>query len=199
METEGASRSTCTPPTLRASILTSASSATSRRARAEGFNKTYGIVHPMEQWETNRNVRVSPFHAREQALGAVFFETAGWERPWWYESNAGLLEEYGDRVMPREAEWESRWLRQRKRTIPRLGYRAEEGRRWRERGGGSAGNHGKAASGAPVAGRTSLVGMLRSSAVFAILPFPLDLACNASAPARSPSKLTTDRMNRAKC
>ena len=56
-----------------------------------------------------RNVRVSPFHPREQELGAVFFETAGWERPWWYESNAELLEEYGDRVMPREAEWESRW------------------------------------------------------------------------------------------
>ena len=79
-------------------------------ARAsEGFNKTYGIVHPMEQWESNRNVRVSPFHPREQELGAVFFETACWERPRWYESNAVLLEEYGDRVMPREAEWESRW------------------------------------------------------------------------------------------
>jgi len=42
-------------------------------------------------------------------LGAVFFEAAGWERPFWYESNAGLLEEYGDRVMPREHEWDSRW------------------------------------------------------------------------------------------
>ena len=61
-------------------------------ARAsEGFNKTYGIVHPSEQWESNRDVRVSPFHPREQELGAVFFETAGWERPWWYESNAALL------------------------------------------------------------------------------------------------------------
>ena len=30
---------------------------------SEGFNKTYGIVHPAEQWESNRNVRVSPFHA----------------------------------------------------------------------------------------------------------------------------------------
>jgi glycine cleavage system aminomethyltransferase T/glycine/D-amino acid oxidase-like deaminating enzyme len=76
---------------------------------AEGYNKTYGIVHPQEQWESNRCVRLSPFYAREQALGAVFYETAGWERPWWYESNAPLLEEYGDRVMPREAEWESRW------------------------------------------------------------------------------------------
>ncbi len=75
----------------------------------EGYNRTYGIVHPLEQWESNRRVRLSPFYAREQELGAVFYETAGWERPWWYESNRGLLEEYGDRVMPREAEWESRW------------------------------------------------------------------------------------------
>jgi glycine cleavage system aminomethyltransferase T/glycine/D-amino acid oxidase-like deaminating enzyme len=76
---------------------------------SEGYNKTYGIVHPMEQWASNRGLRLSPFYSREQELGAVFYETAGWERPWWYESNAGLVEEYGDRVMPREAEWESRW------------------------------------------------------------------------------------------
>ncbi|MFL5671100.1 MAG: glycine cleavage T C-terminal barrel domain-containing protein, partial [Chloroflexota bacterium] len=80
------------------------------RARsAEGFNKTYGIVHPFEQWSSNRDVRLSPFNPRERELGAVFFETAGWERPFWYESNKGLLEEYGDRVMPRAAEWDSRW------------------------------------------------------------------------------------------
>jgi glycine cleavage system aminomethyltransferase T/glycine/D-amino acid oxidase-like deaminating enzyme len=80
------------------------------RARAaEGFNKTYGIVHPSEQWESNRNVRLSPFYERECDLGAVFFETAGWERPHWYESNEPLLEEYGDRVTHRRAEWESRW------------------------------------------------------------------------------------------
>ena len=76
---------------------------------AEGFNKTYGIVHPLEQWESNRPLRLSPFYEREQALGAVFFEAAGWERPQWYESNAPLLEEYGDRVARREAEWDARW------------------------------------------------------------------------------------------
>jgi glycine cleavage system aminomethyltransferase T/glycine/D-amino acid oxidase-like deaminating enzyme len=80
------------------------------RARAaEGFNKTYGIVHPNEQWESNRGVRLSPFHAREVDLGAVFFEAAAWERPHWYASNEKLLEEYGDRINRREAEWESRW------------------------------------------------------------------------------------------
>jgi glycine cleavage system aminomethyltransferase T/glycine/D-amino acid oxidase-like deaminating enzyme len=80
------------------------------RARAaEGFNKTYGIVHPNEQWASNRNVRLAPFHERERALGAFFFEAAGWERPFWYESNATLLEEFGDRVTRRTAEWETRW------------------------------------------------------------------------------------------
>jgi glycine cleavage system aminomethyltransferase T/glycine/D-amino acid oxidase-like deaminating enzyme len=76
---------------------------------AEGFNKTYGIVHPAEQWESNRNVRLSPFYDQEKELGAQFFETVGWERPFWYTSNAHLLEKFGDRVMPRTAEWESRW------------------------------------------------------------------------------------------
>src|SRR3989454_1016108 len=80
------------------------------RARAaEGFNKTYGIVHPSEQWASNRNVRLAPFHIRERELGAVFFEAAGWERPQWYESNASLLEEFGDRVTRRSAEWDARW------------------------------------------------------------------------------------------
>ena len=80
------------------------------RARAsEGFNKMYGIVHPSEQWESDRGVRLAPFFERERALEAVFFEAAGWERPHWYASNAPLLEEYGERVARREAEWESRW------------------------------------------------------------------------------------------
>jgi glycine cleavage system aminomethyltransferase T/glycine/D-amino acid oxidase-like deaminating enzyme len=79
-------------------------------ARAsEGFNKMYGIVHPGEQWESDRGVRLSPFHARERALDAVFYETAGWERPHWYRSNEPLLEEFADRVTRREAEWDARW------------------------------------------------------------------------------------------
>src|SRR5439155_6203160 len=38
---------------------------------SEGYNRTYGIVHPMEQWLSNREVRLSPFYARERDLGAV--------------------------------------------------------------------------------------------------------------------------------
>ena len=76
---------------------------------SEAFNKTYGIVHPAEQWSSGRGVRLAPMHHSQQALGAVFFETAGWERPHWYESNAGLVEKFGDACMPRENEWDSRW------------------------------------------------------------------------------------------
>jgi glycine cleavage system aminomethyltransferase T/glycine/D-amino acid oxidase-like deaminating enzyme len=78
------------------------------RAR-EGFNKMYGIVHPAEQWESGRPLRVSPAYERERDLGAVFTETAGWERPQWYASNEPLLRKYAGRLMEREAEWESRW------------------------------------------------------------------------------------------
>jgi glycine cleavage system aminomethyltransferase T/glycine/D-amino acid oxidase-like deaminating enzyme len=76
---------------------------------AEGFNKTYGIVHPGEQWASNRGVRLSPFNERERELGAVFYEAAGWERPHWYASNEPLLADYGDRVNGRDVEWDSRW------------------------------------------------------------------------------------------
>ncbi|MFI5035298.1 MAG: FAD-dependent oxidoreductase [Acidimicrobiales bacterium] len=76
---------------------------------AESFNKMYGIVHPAEQWESARPARLSPVYARERELGAYFYETAGWERPFWYQSNEPLLERYAGRLMERTAEWESRW------------------------------------------------------------------------------------------
>lgn len=85
-------------------------SASHVRARAaEGFPKVYGISHPREQWLSDRPLRTSPFHPRTEALGAQYFEAAGWERPQWYESNTGLLEEYGDRIPERSAEWDRRW------------------------------------------------------------------------------------------
>ena len=42
--------------------------------------------------DSPRNLRLTPFYARQKELGAVFFENAGWERPQWYDSNAGLLD-----------------------------------------------------------------------------------------------------------
>lgn len=74
---------------------------------AEHFNKTYGIVHPREQWESERDLRLAPFHTRTEALGAVYYQAGGWERPHWYESNADLVGEYG--VEDRPHEWDRRW------------------------------------------------------------------------------------------
>jgi glycine cleavage system aminomethyltransferase T/glycine/D-amino acid oxidase-like deaminating enzyme len=76
---------------------------------AEHFNKTYGIVHPREQWASQRDMRRSPFYAREVALGAVFFDARGWERPQWYESNIDLGHRYPGRCEPRPHEWDARW------------------------------------------------------------------------------------------
>jgi glycine cleavage system aminomethyltransferase T/glycine/D-amino acid oxidase-like deaminating enzyme len=76
---------------------------------AEHYNKTYGIVHPREQWGSERGMRRSPFYAREEALGAVFFDARGWERPQWYESNAALFERYPQANAPRPHEWDARW------------------------------------------------------------------------------------------
>lgn len=76
---------------------------------SEHFNKTYGIVHPREQWASQRGMRRSPFYAREEALGAVFFDARGWERPQWYEANAPLVEKYPDACRPRTHEWDARW------------------------------------------------------------------------------------------
>ncbi len=74
---------------------------------AEHFNKTYGIVHPREQWASRRDVKQAPFHDRTAALGAVYFLAGGYERPHWYESNAPLVEKYG--VESRPHEWDARW------------------------------------------------------------------------------------------
>ncbi len=74
---------------------------------AEHFNKTYGIVHPREQWESNRRVRTVPAYPRQVELGAVFYEAGGWERPQWYEVNAPLVEKYD--VNGRQHEWDARW------------------------------------------------------------------------------------------
>ncbi|MFC7376222.1 MULTISPECIES: FAD-dependent oxidoreductase [unclassified Brachybacterium] len=76
---------------------------------AEGFPKIYGISHPREQWLSDRPLRTSPFHPRTDALGAEYFEAAGWERPQWYSSNADLVEEYTGQITRRDSEWDARW------------------------------------------------------------------------------------------
>jgi dimethylglycine oxidase len=76
------------------------------QARAvQQYREVYDIVHPLQQAEAPRRLRVSPFYTRQQEQGAVFFETAGWERPQWFAANERLL----DRIrVPDRRGWEAR-------------------------------------------------------------------------------------------
>ncbi|MDX1609019.1 MAG: FAD-dependent oxidoreductase [Halofilum sp. (in: g-proteobacteria)] len=65
-------------------------------------------VHNREPYTAARNIRQSPFYEREKELGGYFMEAAGWERAHGYASNEHLLDEYGERVPERKAEWDGR-------------------------------------------------------------------------------------------
>lgn len=58
----------------------------------QNFVEVYDILHPLQPSGDPRPLRTSPFYARQQELGAFFQEANGWERPHWYEANAGLVE-----------------------------------------------------------------------------------------------------------
>lgn len=76
------------------------------RARAaQQYREVYDIIHPLQQMEHPRNLRLSPFHSRQRELGAVFFEAAGWERPQWFQANERLLGEHNG---PVRSGWEAR-------------------------------------------------------------------------------------------
>ncbi|MFZ0324471.1 MAG: FAD-dependent oxidoreductase [Actinomycetes bacterium] len=55
-----------------------------RERVSESLGLLYAMHWPFRQYESARGQRVSPLHARIAAAGAVFGETAGWERPNWY-------------------------------------------------------------------------------------------------------------------
>ena len=63
---------------------------------AEQYREGPTVHHPLDQMYSARDSRLSPFHAREEALGAVFTESAGWEIPQWYEANGSLLDDYDE-------------------------------------------------------------------------------------------------------
>ena len=57
---------------------------------AQGFAEVYDILHPLDPPASLRPLRTSPFHPRQVALGAVFEQVAGWERPLWFTANDDL-------------------------------------------------------------------------------------------------------------
>ena len=74
---------------------------------AQQYREVYDIVHPLQQMEHPRDIRLSPFYSRQRELRAIFFESAGWERPQWYEANEGLLEGFTESPVMRSG-WEAR-------------------------------------------------------------------------------------------
>ncbi len=74
---------------------------------AQQYREVYDVIHPLQQMENPRSLRLSPFHRRLEEQRAVFFESAGWEAPQWFEANAPLLERYSERIPPRNG-WAAR-------------------------------------------------------------------------------------------
>ncbi len=72
---------------------------------AQQYREVYDIIHPLQQSELVRGLRTSPFYPRQKDLGAIFFETTGWERPQWYTANESLLQ---DMEWPARSGWEAR-------------------------------------------------------------------------------------------
>jgi len=72
---------------------------------AQQYREVYDIIHPMQQLENPRDLRLSPFQARFVAQQAICFESAGWERPQWFGANAALLEQYD---VPNRTDWAAR-------------------------------------------------------------------------------------------
>ncbi len=60
---------------------------------SESLGLLYAMHWPFRQYESARGRRLSPLHDRIAAAGAVFGETAGWERPNWY-AREGQSAEY---------------------------------------------------------------------------------------------------------
>jgi glycine cleavage system aminomethyltransferase T/glycine/D-amino acid oxidase-like deaminating enzyme len=73
---------------------------------SQNFIEVYDILHPLDPPKTLRPIRVSPFVQRQRELGAVFLEANGWERPQWYEANAGLV---SGRDLPTPNDWAGRF------------------------------------------------------------------------------------------
>lgn len=70
----------------------------------KNYREIYDYIHPKQPITEPRDVRHTPFHDRHVEAGAVFTTFAGFELPNWYESNAGLADEFRDQI-PERSGW----------------------------------------------------------------------------------------------
>lgn len=78
---------------------------------AQNYREVYDIVHPKQQMETPRSVRLAPYHSRLVTHSPRFFTASGWEVAQWYGENVRLLEKYGDQVPGRDTWSAIEWSR----------------------------------------------------------------------------------------
>lgn len=79
-------------------------------ASQQNFVEIYDIRHPLEPRSSPRDLRSAPFRARQEELGAFFLESAGWERPHFFEANRQLLETLPDEWRaPARDSWSNRF------------------------------------------------------------------------------------------
>lgn len=78
---------------------------------SQAFVEVYDIIHPHQFRDALRGLRTSPFYARQQELGAFFFEGGGWERPAWYEANGELAQRLRGEglAFPERDEWSAKF------------------------------------------------------------------------------------------
>jgi aminomethyltransferase len=75
----------------------------------EEYRNIYSIIHPKWVWtEHQREIRRTPMYHSHVDRDAELWAEAGWEEPHWFDSNADLLAEYGDRIPEREG-WEGKY------------------------------------------------------------------------------------------
>jgi heterotetrameric sarcosine oxidase gamma subunit len=79
-----------------------------RRTAAQQYREVYDVIHPMQQMEHTRQIRLAPYYRQMKDLGAEFFQSAGWERPQWYQSNQNLVTTYQDQIPERQG-WEAEY------------------------------------------------------------------------------------------
>jgi heterotetrameric sarcosine oxidase gamma subunit len=70
----------------------------------KNYREVYDIVHPKQSISEPRNVRLSPFAPRLDALKAEYTAFAGIELPNWFGENSRLLQKYADQI-PQRSGW----------------------------------------------------------------------------------------------
>ncbi len=78
---------------------------------AKAYAEVHDVIHPAQSTSKPRNIRHTPFYPRHLELDAELTPSAGLEIPYWYNSNAKLLEKYGAQVPDRSGWPAQHWSR----------------------------------------------------------------------------------------